>query len=76
MVAWTANDLLKSLILSDEERLRIIEAVTYAFTLAESEDWDFEARSLIERRKIELVVVFGEAITVLFRFNSEPLFRV
>jgi len=62
VVAWTANDLLKSGNLSEVERLKIIETVTYAFALTESEDWDFEAKVSIERRQVELDQVFGEQI--------------
>jgi hypothetical protein len=62
VVIWTANDLLKSEKLSEIERLTIIEAVTYAFALTESEDWDFEANVVIERRRVELEQVVGEEV--------------
>jgi hypothetical protein len=62
VIAWTASNLLASTTLSDGERLRIMESVTHAFALAESEDWDVEAQVQLERRKMELGRVFGAQV--------------
>lgn len=62
VIAWTASNLLTSTALSEGERLRIIESVTHAFSLAESEDWDVEAQVQLEKRKMELGRVFGAQV--------------
>jgi hypothetical protein len=54
VIAWTADDILTSNALSDDERLRIIESVTHAFSLADSEEWDVDARVQLEKRRYQL----------------------
>ncbi len=64
VIAWTADDLLCSESLGEEDRLRIIESVTHAFALAESEDWDTEVRNQLDVRKAQLgEKVFGAHLT-------------
>lgn len=64
VIAWTAEDLLRSKSLPEEERLSIIESVTHAFALAESEDWDLEARAQLDARRVQLgEKVFGVQLT-------------
>lgn len=64
VIAWTADDLLRSENLPEEDRLRIIESVTHAFALAESEDWDSEARTQLDAKRVQLGdKVFGARLT-------------
>jgi hypothetical protein len=54
VIAWTADDLLASSSLPEEERLRVIESVTHAFALADSEEWDIDAKTQLESRRYQL----------------------
>lgn len=64
VIAWTADYLLSTESLQEEDRLRIIESVTHAFALAESEDWDMEAKTQLDRRRLQLgEKVFGAKLT-------------
>ena len=64
VIAWTADDLLSAKPLQEEDRLRIVESVTHAFALAESEDWDAEAKTQLDRRRLQLgEKVFGAELT-------------
>ena len=64
VIAWTANDILSLGSISEENRLRIIESVTHAFALADSEDWDTEAANRLDGRRVQLAgIVFGSEIS-------------
>lgn len=64
VIAWTADNVLSSQSLPDNERLKIIESVIHAFALADSEDWDASARVQLLKRRVQLgEKVFGAELT-------------